>query len=68
MGEGSLNPFLIILEENRLPIPNYAYWKRKHNVVLTIEKDKYVMTEICPPLPDSNFSKGEVETYQIWQK
>ena len=66
MGGGSLNPFSIILEENRLPVPNYTYWKTKHNVVLTTEKGKYVMTDICPPLPDSNFSIEEVETYQIW--
>ena len=68
MGGGSLNPFSIILEENRLTGPNYTYWKRKHNVVLTAEKSKYVMRDMCPPLPDSNFSIGEVETYQIWQK
>ena len=68
MGGNSFNPLSVILKENKLIGPNYNYWKRKHNVVLTTEKGKYVMKDMCPPLPDSNFSIGEVETYQIWQK
>ena len=68
MGGGSFNPLSMILKENKLTGPNYTYWKRKYNVVLTTEKGKYVMTDMCPPLPDSNFSIGEVETYQHWRK
>ena len=68
MGGSSFNPLPIILKENKLIGPNYIDWKRNLNLVLTIEGYKFVLTELCPPTPDSNSSKEEVEAYQTWCK
>ena len=38
------------------------------NIVLTAKGYKYVLTDLCPPTLDSNSSKEEIETYQIWCK
>ena len=61
---GSFNPLSIILKENKLTGPNYIDWKRNLNLVLTTEEYKFVLTDVCPPELDSNFSKEEVEAYQ----
>ena len=63
---GSFNPLSFIPKENKLTSPNYIDWKRNLNLVLTANGYKFVMTEICPPTPDSNFSKEEIEIYQTW--
>ena len=65
---GSFNPLSVILKGNKLVGTNYINWKRNLNLVLTVEGYKFVLTEICPPTPDSNSSKEEIETYQTWCK
>ena len=61
---GSFNPLFVILKENKLTGPNYIDWKRNLNLVRTAEEYKYVLTNVCPPPPDSDSSKEEVEAYQ----
>ena len=63
---GSFNPLFVILKENKLIGPNYIDWKRKLNLILTVEEYKFVLTDVCLSLPDSDSSKEEVETYQTW--
>ena len=65
---GSFSPLFVILKENKLTGPNYIDWKRNLNLVLTAEKYKFVLTYVCPAVPDSDSSKEEVEAYQTWQK
>ena len=65
---GSFNPLSVILKENKLTGPNYIDWKRNLNLVLTAEGYKFVLTELCPPEPDSHSSKEDVEAYQNWRK
>ena len=62
MGGGSFNPLSIILKENKLTGPNYIDLKRN------LEEYKFVLTDVCPPPPDSYSSKVEVEAYQSWRK
>ena len=68
MGGGSFNPLFVILKENKLTGPNYIDWKRNLNLVLTAEEYKFVLTDVCPPPPDSDSSKEEVKAYQSWRK
>ena len=68
MGGGSFNPLSIILKKNKLTGPNYIDWKRNLNLVLTAHEYKFVLTYVCPPPPDSDSSKEEVEAYQLWRK
>ena len=68
MGGSSFNPLSVILKENRLTGPNYLDWKRNLNLVLIAEGYKFVLTYVCPPAPDRNSSKEDVEAYQRWSK
>ena len=68
MGGGSFNPLSVILKENKLTEPNYNDRKRNLNLVLTAEEYKFVLTDMCPPPPNSDSSKEEVEAYQSWRK
>ena len=65
---GSFNPLSVILKENKLTGPNYIDWKRNFNLVLTAEGYKFVLIDVCPPMPDSDSLQEEVEIYQKWQK
>ena len=65
---GSFNPLSVILKENKLIGPNYIDWKCNLNLVLTAEGYEFVLTELCPPEPDSVSSKEEDEAYQRWCK
>ena len=65
---GSFNPLSVILKENKLTGPNYIDWKKNLNLVLTTEEYKFVLTNLCPPAPDSNSSKEKVDAYQTWRK
>ena len=47
---GSFNPLFVILKENKLTGPNYIDWKRN----LTTYEYKFVLTDVCPPSPDSD--------------
>ena len=68
MGGGSFNPLSVILKENMLTGPNYIDWKRNLNLVLTAQEYKFVLTDVCPPPPDSDSLKEEVDAYQLWRK
>ena len=64
---GSFNPLSKILKD-KLTRMNYVDWKRNLNLVLTAEDCAYVLTEVCPPPPDS-ISTPEVDVaYHKWQK
>ena len=65
---GSFNPLSVILKENKLTGPNYIDWKKNLNLVLTAEGYKHVLTDVCPPPPDSLSSKEEDEAYHKWIK
>ena len=67
-GGNSFNPLSVILKENKLTRPNYIDWKRNLNLVLTAQEYKYVLTDVCPPPPDSDSLKEEVKAYQLWRK
>ena len=47
----SLSPFVAILNQNKLIGSNYVDWKRNLNIVLTVEEDKYVLSQPCPNFP-----------------
>ena len=68
MGGESFNPLSVILKENKLTGPNFIDWKRNLNLVLTAQEYKFVLTYVCPPTPRSDYSKEEVETFQLWRK
>ena len=68
MGGNSFNPLSVILKENKLTGPNYIVWKRNLTLVLIAQEYKFVLTDVCPPPPDSNSSKEEVEAFQKWRK
>ena len=70
MGGNSFNPLAVILKENKLTGPNYIDWKRNLNLVLTAQEYKFVLTNVCPPTPESDpptpesdSSKEEVEAF-----
>ena len=60
---GSFNPLLVILKENKLVGTNYIDCKRNLNLVLTYEDYNYVLTDLCPPVPDSISTPEEDEVY-----
>ena len=63
MGGSSFNPLSVILKKNKLTELNYIDWKRNLNLVLTKEGYKFVLTDLCPLVPDSNSSQEDVEAY-----
>ena len=68
MGGESFNPLFVILKGNKLTESNYIDWKRTLNLVLTAQEYKFVLTDVCPPHPDSDSSKEEFKAYQKWRK
>ena len=68
MGGKLFNPLSVILKENKLTGPNYIDWKKNLNLLLTAQEYKFVLTDVCPPPPDSDSSKEEVKAYQKWRK
>ena len=67
MGE-SFNPLSVILKENKLTGPNYIDWKRNFNLVLTAEKYKFVLTDVCPSPPNGDFLKRKSRPISIGGK
>ena len=57
-----------ILKDNKLTRTNYVDWKRNLNMVLTAEDCAYVLTEVCPPPPDSISTLEDDAAYHKWQK
>ncbi|XP_022869039.1 uncharacterized protein LOC111388537 [Olea europaea var. sylvestris] len=47
----SLNPLLVILNKNQLAGENYVDLKRNLNIILTAEKHKFVLDEVCLETP-----------------
>ena len=60
---GSFNPLFVILKGNKLTGPNYIDWKRNLNLVMTTEGYKFLLIDVCPPVPDSHSSKEELKAY-----
>jgi hypothetical protein len=54
----SLNPLSTILSSNKLEGDNYVDWKRNLDIVLTIDKHKWVLTT---PYPQTNEDSTQEE-------
>ena len=52
IGNMSLNPLSTILSSNKLEGDNYVDWKRNLDIVLTVDKHKWVLTTPCPQTND----------------
>ena len=65
---GSFNPLSVILKENKLVGTNYIDWKQNLNLVLIVEDCNYVLTDLCPPAPDSISTPEDNEAYHKWCK
>ena len=64
----TFNPLAIILNQNKLTEPNYVYWKRNLNIVLTTEGNEYVLTEDHHDLSAANTPRVDLERYNKWVK
>ncbi|KAL5547171.1 hypothetical protein UlMin_006858 [Ulmus minor] len=62
----SFNPLSVILSQNKLIGENFTDWKRNLNIVLTSEKHKFVLLEVCPPEPAANAAKAVKDAYEKW--
>ena len=47
----SFSPLVAILNKKKLIGSNYVDWKRNLDIVLTVEEQKYVLTQPCPNFP-----------------
>ena len=56
------NPLRGILDVNRLTGPNYTDWLRNLRIVLTAEKNVYVL-DIVMPTPEEGASEDEIARY-----
>ena len=65
---GSFNPLSVILKENKLVRTNYIDWKRNIDLVLTAEDCNFVLTDICPPIPDNISTPEKDDVYHKWCK
>lgn len=61
-----MNPLQTILSSNKLEGENYIDWKRNLDIVLTVEKHKYVLTTPCPPVPAANARQAEKDAHEAW--
>ena len=57
---------MTILATNKLTGENYVDWKRNLDIVLTVDKHKFVLTTPCPPQPDEESSQEEKDEYDNW--
>ncbi|XP_022891748.1 uncharacterized protein LOC111406588 [Olea europaea var. sylvestris] len=62
----SLNPLSVILNKNQLVGENYADWKRNLNIVLTAEKHKFVLDEVCLEAPKDDSTESQKAAYEKW--
>ncbi|XP_022872963.1 uncharacterized protein LOC111391915 [Olea europaea var. sylvestris] len=62
----SLNPLSVIFNKNQLVEENYVDWKRNLNIVLTAEKYKFVLDEVCPEAPKDDSTKSQKTAYEKW--
>ncbi|KAH0635975.1 hypothetical protein KY290_036375 [Solanum tuberosum] len=59
------NPLSSILNQNKLESPNYVYWKRNLDIVITSEGFKYVLVEGCP-IKSVDATDEEIKAYEKW--
>ena len=62
----SFSPLVTILNENKLTGSNYVEWKRNLDIVLTVEKHKYVLTQPCHSFPSLDAPREEKQQYDLW--
>ena len=61
----SLNPLSTILSSNKLEGDNYVDWKRNLDIVLTVDKHKWVLTTPCPQTNDDS-TQEEKDVLAAW--
>ena len=61
-----MNPLATILNHNKLNGDNYVDWKRNLDIMLTMDKHKYVLTTPCPPKPTNESTEEDKEAYSAW--
>ena len=64
----SISPLSTILSTNKLTGENFVDWKRNLDIVLTVEKHKYVLTTPCPPEPNDDSTQEEKDAYSAWSR
>ncbi len=57
---------MTILSSNKLTGENYVDWKRNLDIILTVDKHKFVLTTPCPPEPVEGSTEDEKTEYQTW--
>ncbi|XP_022854524.1 uncharacterized protein LOC111375847 [Olea europaea var. sylvestris] len=62
----SLNPLSVILNKNQLVGENYVDWKRNLNIVLTPEKHKFVLDEVCLETPKDDSMESQKAAHEKW--
>ncbi len=62
----SMSPLATILSSNKLTGENYVDWKRNLDIVLTIDKHKYVLTTPCPFEPSADSTQEEKDAFTAW--
>ncbi|KAL5573439.1 hypothetical protein UlMin_023036 [Ulmus minor] len=55
-----------ILNQNKLTRDNFTDWKKNLLIVLSFEKQKYVLEKDCPPVPKENASSEESMAFDNW--
>ena len=60
----AFNSLTVILKKNKLIGPNYIDWKRNLNIVLIMEKYKFMLIEVCPQQPDEGAIDEKTQAYQ----
>ncbi|XP_057981295.1 uncharacterized protein LOC131166737 [Malania oleifera] len=60
----TFNPLAVILKEKKLVGPNYIYWKRILDIILTAKEYKFVLVEVCPQKPGEGATDEETQAYQ----
>ncbi|XP_038714996.1 uncharacterized protein LOC120008684 [Tripterygium wilfordii] len=64
----SFNPLSVILKDHKLDGTNYPNWKRNLDIVLTSEEYKFVLTEVCPELPEEGATEEQISAHKKWKK
>ena len=62
----SLKHLSIILSSNKLENENYIDSKRNLDIVLTVNKHKWVLTTPCPPLMNDDSTQEDNDTLAAW--
>ncbi|XP_075515579.1 uncharacterized protein LOC142550225 [Primulina tabacum] len=60
------NSLPMILTNNQLVGENYIDWKRNLLIVLTAEKQKFVLNEPCPSVPTAESTVAQKQAYDKW--